>query len=166
MDSEKEELISYGITHMFSTGTIYQIHRSERFKLWGQLAKIMKPGGKLVFDDAIWPNAALAETDPTNGEKVIPKAAKESVYDRLHLEALEDAASYEATLGKAGFKVDYSEDMSAHQGKSYEHLSVAAKKFGHVKLGSDYDVSVEACARGDFGWHLFVATLQGKCEHL
>lgn len=151
MDEKRDELRSLKITHMFSTGTIYQIHRAERFKLWNQLAGIMEPGGVLVFDDAVCPNGVVK-----------CPAAKAGVYDRLHLEALESAGEYEKTLAKAGFKLEYSEDMSAHQGKSYVHLSHKAKAAGYEKLGSDYDISVKACAEGDFGWHLFVAKLAGS----
>jgi len=129
-------------THVFSQAVLYHTH--DRPRALAEAARVLEPGGLLVFDDLITPRQPVG------------LLARRYVYDRLLFEPTFSQAGYVAALEQAGFVVLVSRDLSRHLARSYEALAVMAEP-EHPELSHAYRHIPEVVRSGEVGWASFVA---------
>lgn len=82
------------------------LHSSERAKVLSEAARVLKPGGRLVF------------TDPMQSENC-PKEVLKPILDRIHLSSLGDPAFYTKAGQAAGLELESFEEMSQQLARHY-----------------------------------------------
>jgi len=74
------------------------LHSGERGRVLAEAARVLKPGGRLVFTDPM-------QSDDASGESL------QAIYDRLHLDSLASPSFYRSTLAEHGMReVAFEED--------------------------------------------------------
>lgn len=106
-------------------------------------------------------------------------ATQKAIYDRMGLTKLWSVAEYRQELNNFGFRILLDEDLSMHMAMSYDHSIRAIKDMGdedqdgvenssdtlkidYKQLAEDYEQSITAINRGDFGWRFFVCHFSGS----
>lgn len=67
------------------------LHAPDRRAVLREVARVLKPGGEMVF------------TDPMQADGLTDRTALQPIYDRIHLDDLASFAFYREELGKLGF---------------------------------------------------------------
>jgi len=136
------------------------LHSPDKGKLLQECARVLKPGGELVFSD-------ILEMSTLTREEA------ERIYARIKVPHLSTFDFYEEGLKKAGFEITEIQDLgSRNLGKSYQavHDTVANKKEELIKEKGipAYIIDnalnglkfwVEKAGEDKIGWGLFVARL-------
>jgi SAM-dependent methyltransferase len=85
------------------------LHSGKRRKVLQEVARILKPGGELIF------------TDPMRADDC-PDGVLQPVYDRLELDSIGSFAWYRAELGKLGFTEVGCTPMVSHLRSHYDRV--------------------------------------------
>jgi len=89
------------------------LHSGERGKVLSEAARILKPGGRLVF------------TDPMQADGACPESLK-AIYDRLHLDSLASPSFYRSSLRELGLQEvafkEHPEQLARHYARVREVL--------------------------------------------
>lgn len=131
------------------------LHSGEREKVLAETARVLKPGGRLVF------------TDPMQADDAPPDALQ-AVYDRLHLESLASPSFYRNTLDALGMQeiaFEESPDQFArHYARVREVLVEKSEELREKGVDGDYiermkdglNHWVEGGRNGVLTWGIFV----------
>lgn len=82
------------------------LHSGERFKVFQEVDRVLKPGGVFIFTD-------IMQKEPADPERLRP------VYERIHLPSLGSLAAYDEYAEKLGWKRLEFEDLSSQLPKHY-----------------------------------------------
>lgn len=129
-------------THIWSQATLYHVHERQRALV--EIARVLRDGGVLAFDDLVQPREQVSDL------------AKAYVYDRLLFGPTYSHASYKEALAQAGLRVVEDDDWSKHLGRSYVALAARAAG-GNPELQEAYGKMTHAIRGGDVGWSFFKA---------
>jgi len=131
------------------------LHSGEREKVLAETARVLRPGGKLVF------------TDPMQADDVSPDSLQ-AIYDRLHLESLASPSFYRSTLSELGLEEVAFEENPDQLARHYARVrEVLVEKTGELReKGVDEDYIeqmkaglthwVEGGRNGILTWGIFV----------
>jgi SAM-dependent methyltransferase len=129
-------------SQIFSQAVLYHTH--DRPRALAEAARVLKPGGLLVFDDLVTP------------QRPVGALARRYVYDRLLFEPTFSQAEYVTALERAGFVVFEARDLSQHLARSYLELAKLAEP-DHPELAEAYRKIPEVIAARELGWSFFLA---------
>jgi len=115
------------------------LHSADRAKVLSEAARVLKPGGHLIF------------TDPMQADDC-PDGVLQAVYDRIHLDSLASFAYYKETTKQFGFTEvaveDHTPQLTAHYTRVKEELTRSRRDLdGHVS-----DAYVERMLQGLQHW--------------
>lgn len=131
------------------------LHSGDRARVCAEAARVLKPGGRLVFTDPM-----QADDAPT--EKLQP------IYDRIHLDSLGSPAFYRETLGELGMKEiefdDHSHQLPRHYARVRQALIENADELRDRGVSEDYIERMQAGLQhwvegghdGYLAWGIFV----------
>lgn len=131
------------------------LHSGEREKVLAETARVLKPGGRLVF------------TDPMQADDASPDSLQ-AIYDRLHLGSLASPAFYRSTLSENGLREVAFEERPEQLARHYARVrEVLIEKSGELRdKGVDEDYIermksglshwVEGGRNGTLTWGIFV----------
>lgn len=131
------------------------LHSGDRAQVCREAARVLKPGGRLVFTDPM-------QADHVPGDRLKP------IYERLHLASLGSPAFYRETLGSFGLLErefdDRSEQLPRHyagvrralveNAEALRARGVSDEYIERMKAGLDH--WVDGGRRGDLAWGIFV----------
>ncbi len=105
------------------------LHSGQREKVLAETARVLEPGGRLVF------------SDPMQADDASPDALQ-AVYDRLHLESLASPAFYRSTLSALGMQeITFEErpdQFARHYARVREVLIEKADELRENGVDGDY----------------------------
>ncbi len=104
------------------------LHSGKRQRVIGEVARVLRPGGRFVF------------TDPMQKPDA-PREALQPIYDRIHLDSLASFDFYRDAATKAGLEVVSMEDLSPHLTTHYSRVrqELEARRGALVSsISSDY----------------------------
>ena len=147
-------------THVWSQATLYHVH--ERKQALMEVYRVLKTGGRFVFDDLITPIPV----------EILSETAYKYVYNRILFKPLFSGESYGDFLSKLGFNILQTENLDRHLCKSYELLSKLAHQH-ETEVKALYDSSgldpekyisptfsyqkvCEAIDRKELGWFFYL----------
>ena len=87
------------------------LHAPDRVAVLDEIARVLKPGGALVF------------TDPMQADVLDDKSALQPIYDRIHLSDLASVAFYRAALIERGFAEASIEILTPHLRTHYARIA-------------------------------------------
>jgi len=131
------------------------LHSGDRQAVCAEAARVLKPGGRLVFTDPM-----QADDAPT--DKLQP------IYDRIHLDSLGSPGFYRETLGRLGMKeVDFdkhSSQLPRHYARVRKALVENAEELRARGVSDDYIERMQAGLqhwvdgghKGYLAWGIFV----------
>lgn len=131
------------------------LHSGDRAKVCAEAARVLKPGGRLVF------------TDPMQADDA-PTDQLQPIYDRIHLDSLGSPAFYRETLGKLGMKEvqfdDHSHQLPRHYSRVRQALIDNADELRDRGVSEDYIERMQAGLQhwvtgghnGYLAWGIFV----------
>jgi len=131
------------------------LHSGEREKVLAEAARVLKPGGRLVFTDPM-------QADDASGESL------QAIYDRLHLDSLASPSFYRSQLVAHGMReVAFEEDpeqLSRHYARVREVLIEKSGELREKGVAGDYIERmktglghwVEGGRKGLLTWGIFV----------
>jgi sarcosine/dimethylglycine N-methyltransferase len=105
------------------------LHSGNRTKVLSEIARVLKPGGELIF------------TDPMQADGLKDESVLQPIYDRIHLDSLGSFAFYRKELGKLGFKEVEIEDLTPQLRTHYARVGdELAKRRADLsgKVSDDY----------------------------
>lgn len=105
------------------------LHSGNRTKVLSEIARVLKPGGELIF------------TDPMQADGLEDESVLQPIYDRIHLDSLGSFAFYRKELGKLGFKEVEIEDLTPQLRTHYARVGdELAKRRADLsgKVSDDY----------------------------
>ncbi|MCW5725652.1 MAG: methyltransferase domain-containing protein [Maricaulaceae bacterium] len=116
------------------------LHSARRETVLAEAARVLKPGGELIF------------TDPMQMDAIADPAALQPVYDRIHLDSLGSFAFYRRTLRGLGMQEVACEPLTPHLRTHYARVrdELAARR-GELK-GQVSDAYVERMLKGLRHW--------------
>lgn len=132
------------------------LHSGERARVCGEVARLLKPGGRFVF------------TDPMQADDA-PEDQLQPVYDRIHLDSLGSPGFYRHTLKELGLREqafeDHSEQLPRHYARVLRELEergetlqqqghVSAEYIDRMKKGLRH--WVDGGEKGYLVWGIFV----------
>jgi sarcosine/dimethylglycine N-methyltransferase len=132
------------------------LHAAGRDRVIYECARLLSPGGRLIFTDILQTGSMEAEETRL-------------VYERVHINSLESFDSYQRLIRDAGLLLEEVTDLSEHVVPSYEdHVDSLRRHRADLieAIGVEYvDYTIEAMGRwiraaeeGKLGWGLFVAS--------
>jgi len=131
------------------------LHSGDRQQVCREAARVLKPGGRLVFTDPM-------QSDNAPAERLQP------IYDRLHLESLGSPGFYRKALGSLGLTEidfdDHVEQLSRHYARVRRALVDNADALRKRGVSDEYIERmqtglqnwVDGGHRGDLAWGIFV----------
>lgn len=132
------------------------LHSGERERVCGEVARLLKPGGRFVF------------TDPMQADDA-PEDRLQPVYDRIHLDSLGSPGFYRETLDGLGLREnafeDHSDQLPRHYARVLKALEsradalqqkgrVSAEYVARMKKGLRH--WIDAGEKGYLVWGIFV----------
>lgn len=136
------------------------LHSGEREKVLGETARVLRPGGRLVF------------TDPMQADDA-PTESLQAIYDRLHLESLASPSFYRNTLASLGLRQiafeESPEQLTRHYARVREVLIGKTSELRQKGVDDDYIEQmktglshwVEGGRAGILTWGIFLFEKQG-----
>jgi sarcosine/dimethylglycine N-methyltransferase len=132
------------------------LHAAGRDRVIYECARLLSPGGRLIFTDILQTGSMEAEETRL-------------VYERVHINSLESFDSYQRLIRDAGLLLEEVTDLSEQVVPSYEdHVDSLRRHRADLieAIGVEYvDYTIEAMGRwiraaeeGKLGWGLFVAS--------
>jgi sarcosine/dimethylglycine N-methyltransferase len=131
------------------------LHAPDRGRVLREAARLLVPGGLLIFTD-------ILQTGP-----MLPDEAR-LIYERVKVNSLETFASYQALLESAGLLITEVADLSQyvagsyqdHVGSLHHHRAALVEAISPAEV--DYTIAamerwVQAAQEGKLGWGMFVA---------
>lgn len=128
-------------THVFSQAVLYHVHAREM--ALAEAVRVLEPGGIFAFDDLVTP------------VRPVSALAREVIYDRLLFEPTFSTGDYVDALGRHGFVVFETRDLSVHLARSYELLADLAQDLC-PSLARAYRRVPEVVRSGNVGWNFFL----------
>jgi len=131
------------------------LHSGDRAKVCAEAARVLKPGGRLVF------------TDPMQADDA-PTDQLQPIYDRLHLDSLASPAFYREALGELGMQEvefdDRSHQLPRHYARVRQALIENADELRERGVSEDYIERmqsglqhwVDGGRKGHLAWGIFV----------
>ena len=131
------------------------LHSGDRARVCAEAARVLKPGGRLVF------------TDPMQADNV-PTDQLQPIYDRIHLDSLGSPAFYRETLSGLGMKEvafdDHSHQLPCHYARVRQALIENADQLRESGVSEDYIERMQAGLKhwvdgghkGYLAWGIFV----------
>lgn len=129
------------------------LHSGGRRRVLEEIARVIKPGGELVF------------TDPMQADKC-PQGVLQPILERIHLETLGSPTFYRSELGKLGFDElefdENTEQLTRHYSRVLQELerreeeirSVVSKEYiDRMKKGLGH--WIEGGKKGHLAWGIF-----------
>ncbi len=137
------------------------LHSGEREKVLAEAARVLKPGGEMVF------------TDPMQADEC-PEGVLQPILDRIHLSTLGSPGFYQQTARKLGFTTTEFFDMTAnlpvHYGRVLKEMEsreaelldkVSAEYVERMKKGLQH--WVDGGSNGWLAWGVFHFKKDGVC---
>lgn len=131
------------------------LHSGDRAKVCAEAARVLKPGGRLVF------------TDPMQADDA-PTDRLQPIYDRIHLDSLGSPEFYRETLGGLGMQEvefdDHSHQLPRHYARVRKALIENADELRDRGVSEDYIERMQAGLqhwvngghKGYLAWGIFV----------
>lgn len=131
------------------------LHSGDRARVCAEAARVLKPGGHLVFTDPM-------QSDEVNAERL------QSIYDRIHLDSLASPGFYRKTLTEAGLEEvsweDHGEQLPRHYARVKRELEANENELRERGVSDDYIQKmksglqhwVDGGNRGDLEWGIFL----------
>ncbi len=105
------------------------LHSGDRARVCAEAARVLKPGGLMVFTDPM--QADDAPTEPL-----------QPIYDRIHLDSLGSPGFYRETLGKLGLEEvtfdNHAEQLPRHYGRVRRELINSESKLLEHGVSAEY----------------------------
>jgi sarcosine/dimethylglycine N-methyltransferase len=115
------------------------LHSGNRDRVMAEIARVLKPGGKLVFTDPMQANDC-------------PDGVLKPILERIHLETLGSPGYYERTGNEVGLKLDKFEDLTHQLVRHYQRVhDETERREPHLK-GKVSDAYIERMKRGLQHW--------------
>jgi len=131
------------------------LHSDNREKVMAEAARVLKPGGKMVFTDPM-------QADDADTEKLQP------IYDRIHLESLASPGFYQRVAKDLGLAVerfdDHTHQLARHYGRVLAELGRQETKVREAGVSNDYiermkkglEHWVNGGKAGQLAWGIFI----------
>jgi sarcosine/dimethylglycine N-methyltransferase len=131
------------------------LHAVDRAEVLNECARLLKPGGRLIFTD-------ILQTGPMEAEEA------RLIFERVKINSLESFDSYSRLIGAAGFQLEELADLSRYVAGSYSDHVDSLQRYrddGGIAIGEDFlEYTIKAMQRwvraaeeGKLGWGMFVA---------
>lgn len=105
------------------------LHSGDRERVCAEAARVLKPGGTLIF------------TDPMQADNA-PVDQLQPIYDRIHLDSLGSPGFYRSTLSQLGLEnvqfEDHSEQLPRHYARVRQQLLANADELLKSGVSQDY----------------------------
>jgi sarcosine/dimethylglycine N-methyltransferase len=131
------------------------LHSGERERVCAEAARVLRPGGRLIFTDPM-------QADGVATERLQP------IYDRIHLESLASPSFYRQTLAGLGMEEvlfeDHSDQLPRHYSRVRDELSLRSTELSEHGVSREYIERmnsglqhwVDGGHRGDLVWGIFL----------
>jgi sarcosine/dimethylglycine N-methyltransferase len=131
------------------------LHSEDRAQVCAEAARVLKPGGRMIF------------TDPMQSDQAQPERLQ-AIYDRIHLDSLGSPGLYRKVLGDLGLKEklfeDHSQQLPRHYARVRQELisntdslrahGVSPEYIDRMQAGLQH--WVDGGKRGDLAWGIFL----------
>lgn len=131
------------------------LHSGDRARVCAEAARVLKPGGRLIFTDPM-------QSDDAPTDKLQP------IYDRIHLDSLGSPGFYHETLTGLGLEEvaweDHGEQLPRHYARVKRELEANEDELRQRGVSDDYIRKMKAGLqhwvdggrRGDLEWGIFL----------
>lgn len=110
------------------------LHSGDRARVFGELDRVLKPGGQLIF------------TDPMQADDC-PEGVLQPVLDRIHLETLGSVGFYRAEAARLGWEdlgfTDFTPQLVRHYGRVREELTSRRSELSEVVSSAYIDRMIQ-----------------------
>lgn len=130
------------------------LHSSDRPAVLAEAARVLAPGGRLIF------------TDPMQADEA-PAGVLAPILERIHLPSMGSPSAYRAALDDAGFTVEAFIPLTAHLAMHYARIAhdleanrdrIAVHDPGFVdRMRAGLEHWVTGAERGHLAWGIFLA---------
>lgn len=131
------------------------LHSGDRERVCAEAARVLKPGGRMIFTDPM-------QSDEADPERLQP------IYDRIHLDSLGSPGFYRRTLEALGMEElvweDHGEQLPRHYARVKRELEANEEALRSRGVSDDYIQKMKAGLqhwvdggqRGDLEWGIFL----------
>jgi sarcosine/dimethylglycine N-methyltransferase len=131
------------------------LHSGDRAQVCAEAARVLKPGGRLIF------------TDPMQSDNADP-GRLQPIYERIHLDSLGSPGFYRETLRNLGLEElaweDHGEQLPRHYARVRQELVAREEQLRDRGVSDDYirrmkaglQHWVDGGQRGDLEWGIFL----------